>query len=505
MTAALPTGAPSARFKIEWDSIVWTRHEKHVRRLQVRIAKAVRVRRWGKVKALQWLLTRSRSAKLLAVRRVVTNKGKNTPGVDRRIWGTSRQKIAAVKKLRRRGYRPCPLRRVYIPKDNGKERPLGIPVMHDRAMQALHRMALEPVAEITADGNSYGFRPKRSVHDAIGQCFLALAKGASPQWILDADIKSCFDRIDHDWLLRSVPMDKRILKGWLKAGYVEDQVFRKTEEGTPQGGIISPTLANMALDGLEAAVAAVVPRRGAKVNVVRYADDFIITGGSRELLRDTVKPAVETFLAGRGIELSKEKTHLRHIGEGFDFLGFNVRKHGEKLLIKPAKEKVKRFLRRIRHLIQSSTQDTAEVLIRQLNKKLLGWGRYYRHVVSKATFDYVDQRVYGYLYRWITRRHRDKAAKWRWKKYFRREGQRWTFHTMVKLKDGTKVPIDLARVSDLPIVRHVKIQAAATSYDPAHADYFTKRSQRHYMRRQEDYNRVSVTPAKLPGVRYLSI
>jgi len=261
MTAGQPAGAPSAKGR-RWTRIDWRHARAVVYRLQVRIAKAVREGRWGKVKALQRLLTHSYAAKQLAVRRVVTNDGRHTPGIDGVRWRTPVQRRQAVTSLRRHGYRPRPLRRVYIPKSNGKQRPLGIPSMHDRAMQGLHSLALEPVAEMRADPNSYGFRPRRSLHDAIGQCFVVLAKKHSPRWILDADIKACFDRISHDWLLAHVPMDKRILQAWLTAGYIENNAFYATEEGTPQGGIISPLLANLALDGLEVALAATVRRRG---------------------------------------------------------------------------------------------------------------------------------------------------------------------------------------------------------------------------------------------------
>jgi RNA-directed DNA polymerase len=209
--ASPPIGASSAR--LTWDAIDWHSLDKHVRRLQMRIAKATREGRWGKVKALQWLLTHSFSAKLLAVRRVVRNRGRRTAGVDGIIWTTSRQKLQAARSLQRRGYRPQPLRRVYIPKKrSGKRRPLGIPTQRERAMQALYLLALEPVAETQADRNAYGFRPKRSTADAIGQCFNALARKHSPQWILEGDIRACFDRISHSWLVSHIPMDKSILR-----------------------------------------------------------------------------------------------------------------------------------------------------------------------------------------------------------------------------------------------------------------------------------------------------
>ena len=244
----------------------------------MRIAKATQEGRWGKVKALQRLLTRSYSGKMIAVKRVTENRGKNTPGVDREIWRTPAAKSCGVESLQQHGYQPMPLRRVYIPKSNGKKRPLGIPTMKDRAMQALWKLALEPVAETTADPNSYGFRPARSTADAIGQCFNLLAKANAVEWILEGDIRGCFDNISHEWLLKNIPMDREILRKWLKAGFVDENTFFATEDGTPQGGIISPVLANMALDGLEETLRTRFGRRGSKksghrVHVVRYADD----------------------------------------------------------------------------------------------------------------------------------------------------------------------------------------------------------------------------------------
>jgi RNA-directed DNA polymerase len=360
-TTATLIGASSEYGK--WESIKWRPIRQYVQRLQMRIAKATRELRWGKVKALQWLLTHSFAAKLLAVRRVVHNTGSKTAGVDGIRWRTSGQKLAAAKSLQRRGYRPQPLRRIYIPKKNGKLRPLGIPTFADRAMQALHLFALEPVAETLADKNAYGFRPKRSAADAIEQCFNALATRQCAQWILEGDIKACFDQISHPWLIEHIPMDTPILEKWLAAGFMEDGIVYPTLAGTPQGGIASPVLANMSLDGLEAVAIAAAPRNQ-KINVVKYADDFIITGASKEVLELKVKPAVVAFLKERGLELSEEKTHITHIDDGFDFLGFNVRKYAGKLLIKPAKSAVKRFLENIRGLIKVSVASKTVDLIR---------------------------------------------------------------------------------------------------------------------------------------------
>lgn len=314
---------------VTWDGISWADVRRQVRRLQARIVKATQVGRHNKVKALQWLLTHSFSGKALAVKRVTENKGKNTPGVDKVTWKTPVAKTNAIASMKRRDYSPLPLRRVLIPKKNGKTRPLGIPVMKCRAMQALHLLALEPVAETTADLNSYGFRPERATADAGGQCFVSLARKNCAEWVLEADIQGCFDKISHDWMIANIPTDKVILKKWLKAGFVYQNELFPTEAGTPQGGIISPVLANMTLDGLEAMLAEKFPkakRMGLKMNMVRYADDFIITGNSKEWLEQEVKPAVVEFLAKRGLVLSPEKTKITHIGEGFDFLGWSIRK-----------------------------------------------------------------------------------------------------------------------------------------------------------------------------------
>src|SRR6185436_4499615 len=351
----------------DWQAVDWPKVRQQVRRLQLRIAKAIRAEKHGKAKALSWLLTHSRSAKLLAVKRVTGNKGAKTPGVDNKLWRTDRQKYAAVQYLKRRGYRPQPLRRHYIPKKNGKLRPLSIPTLQDRAMQALHALALAPIAETIGDRNSYGFRQGRSCADAIGQCFCALAKSYAPVWVLEGDIKSCFDRISHDWLLAHIPMDARMLRYWLKAGYWEKGQLFPTRQGTPQGGLISPLLANMALDGMQKTITEAVSKRADKVNFVRYADDFIVTGATEQLLEQKVKPALTAFLTQRGLELSEQKTVITHIQNGFNFLGHTLRKFGDKLLSFPAKSNVKALRERIGLCIKSALSLPQRALLSQLN------------------------------------------------------------------------------------------------------------------------------------------
>jgi len=465
---------------VTWDGISWANVQRQVRWLQARIVKATQVGRHNKVKALQWLLTHSFSGKALAVKRVTENKGKNTSGVDKVTWKTPVAKINAIASMKRRGYSPLPLRRVLIPKKNGKTRPLGIPVMKCRAMQALHLLALEPVAETTADLNSYGFRPERSTADAGEKCFISLSRKVSAEWVLEADIQGCFDKISHDWMIANIPTDKAVLLKWLKAGYVyQDELF-PTDAGTPQGGIISPVLANMTLDGLEAMLAEKFPkamRMGLKMHMVRYADDFIITGNSKEWLEQEVKPAVVEFLAERGLVLSPEKTKITHIRDGFDFLGWNIRKYNYgTLLMMPSKANVKAHLDKIREVIKANKTAKQANLIRLLNPVLRGWANYHSHVVAKEIFAQVDNSVWSMLWRWAVRRHPDKNARWVKEKYFKTRGTRnWVFAATEKKEDGTRREIILLQESDTPIQRHVKIKADANPHDPKWEPYFESR------------------------------
>jgi len=467
-------GAPSTAET--WQTINWPTVERNVQRLQMRIAKATREKRFGKVKALQWLLTHSYDAKLLAIKRVSSNKGSKTPGIDGIIWNSDKKKISAIKQIKRRGYKPRPLKRIYIPKKNGKRRPLGIPCMIDRCYQALHLLGLEPVSETLADKDAYGFRPRRSTADAIEQCFIALSRKFSSHWVLEGDIKSCFDKIGHQWMLENIPMDRYILNKWLKSGYIDNGVFHHTEEGTPQGGIISPTLMLLTLRGLEDAAKNAAPKSTDKVHTIAYADDFVITGSSKEILETQVMPAVKAFLLERGLELSEEKTKITHISDGFDFLGFNIRKYKDKLIIKPAKENVLAFVRSIKEFIKDNRSANTGYLIARLNPKIIGWGNYYKHVVSSKTFSYVDQQIFESLLRWAKRRHPRKGAKWVVKKYYSMgKANEWLFHGWIKMCNKRKY-LQLARLTQRPITRHIKIRKDANPYDPKYTAYLSKRS-----------------------------
>ena len=477
-TPSATTGA-SLRQPIDWHGINWAKVNRTVRRLQVRIVKAIQAGQKRKARALQYILARSFSGKALAVRRVTENKGKRTAGVDGKIWDTPEKKAQGIKTLRQYSYRAQPLRRTHIPKSNGKKRPLGIATMTDRAMQTLYKLALDPIAETTGDPNSYGFREKRSTTDAIAQCFACLSQKRSATAIWEADIRGCFDNISFDWLMDNIPMEKSILRQWLKAGYIDRNVYYSTKDGTPQGSPASPVLANLALDGLEAAVIGQWPcnyKRRHQLHLVRFADDFVVFGRQKEVLTTKVEPNVASFLAARGLELSAEKTRLTDINAGFDFLGQNVRKYNGKLLIKPSKKSIKAVLLKVRTLIKNQRHLSAGQLITKLNPIIRGWANYHRHVVSKKTFNYIDYQVRQALWRWAKRRHHNKGASWILTKYFRPKNQRYSgFYGQVRRKDGSKHTIKLVSAAKIPVTRHVKVKASANPFDPKWERYFEKR------------------------------
>lgn len=472
--------------KLQWNQIDWKKAEEQVNRLQIRIVKATLEQKWRLVKRLQYLMTNSFYAKALAVKRVTTNKGKNTPGIDGVLWKTNEEKVKAVTELNCQTYHAKPLKRVYIEKFGKKEkRPLGIPTMSDRAMQALQLLALEPVAETTADRISFGFRKYRSPEDAREYAFSVLSRRDSPQWILEGDIKSCFDKISHQWMLENIPTDKRILKEFMKCGYIERGRLFPTAEGSPQGGVISPTYANMVLDGLEPMILDVywrsrvkktfsVKYNAHKVHVVRFADDFIVTASDRESL-ENIKQMIEAFLLERGLTLSKEKTVITHIDKGFDFLGWNFRKFKGKLIIKPSHKSMCKITQKISSIIKDNQTAKQEDLIRKLNEVIIGWANYHHSACAKKSYSTIDHRTWEMLWKWAKRRHPNKSKRWIVDRYWKtHKGRKWTFKSDKNI---------LFLMMDMPIVR--RGQMALNKNPFLDKEYFEHRSKKHRMNRKK--------------------
>ena len=469
----------------QWKSIDWKKAEAEVSRLQARIAKATQEKKWNTVKRLQYLLSHSYYAKALAVRKVTTNKGKHTPGIDKELWNTPAVKMRNVLILTDKGYKAKPLRRVFIEKPGKKKkRPLGIPCMYDRAMQALYALALDPVSETTADGKSFGFRRGRSAQDACEYIFTALSRRTSPEWVLEGDIKGCFDHISHDWLIDHIPMDKSVLKQFLKAGFVFQNELFPTDEGTPQGGVISPILANMALDGMQKVLSDRFHtnrlgkidlrfKNAHKVNLVRYADDFIVTAATKEIAEEA-KEIIRGFLCTRGLELSEEKTLITHVDDGFDMLGWTFRRFKEKLIVKPSKKSVKALNASLHNtVLERGKAWRQEDLIRVLNRQLRGWANYHQSVCAKDAFSRTDHILYEMLWRWAKRRHPKKNRKWITANYWYSKGLRnWVFST----KNA-----ELIRLGEVPIISHTKVRMSANPY--LDSEYFIHRKFQNGMKR----------------------
>jgi len=473
---ALTRRSGRVQTNIRWSEIDCNKAERKVNKLQSKIAKVVEKGRWNLAKKLQYLLTNSISALYIAVKKVSKNKGKNTPGVDKKLLKTVKEKEEVIDNLRNKRYKSSPLRRIYIPKKNGKKRPLGIPTMKDRVMQALYHMALDPIAEVISDKISFGFRKERSCADAMEYLYNILARKTSATKILECDIKGCFDNISHEWNIENIPMNKKILKEFLKSGYIFEGEIYKTERGTPQGGIISPTLANITLDGMEGILQkeywtnkkGTVDRQHnkKKVYLTRYADDFVVTATTEETLIE-IKEKLRRFLKERGLEFSEEKTKIVDINNGFDFLGWNFRKYKGKLLIKPSEESIKGISEKVKEVIKQMRCSKQSELIERLNPIITGWCNYHRGVCSKKTFQNLDRIIFESLWKWAKRRHQTKSRKWIKERYWTREEQRdWIF------RDEKK---KLKFASAMKIIRHTLVRLKANPYLPEYREYYENR------------------------------
>lgn len=473
----------------EWKTIPWPTLQRNVFKLQKRIYQASQRGDTPTVHKLQRLLLSSQSARMLATRRVTQdNQGKNTPGVDKkaRLGPADRMNMA---RLLHFGNKPSPLRRVWIPKPKSQEkRPLGIPTLWDRALQAWVKLAMEPEWEAKFEPNSYGFRPGRSCHDAIEAIFSGIVR--KPKFVLDADIAKCFDRIDHEALLAKLgtfPSLKRIIRGWLRAGIFENRQLLPTTAGTPQGGVISPLLANIALHGLEKVIVDAFPatciKDGKQIawkpKVVRYADDFVVLHPDKDAVVKC-RDIAANWLATLGLELKPEKTHITHTlnGDtqkpGFNFLGFNIRQHqvgrthsgqcpdgihrlGFKTIITPSRDGISRHIKRLGETQRSHRGGTTETLVRHLSQIIRGWSLYYSTVCSKATFSKIDNTLFAMLRSWGLRRHGNKKQKWVLGHYWRPDKGRWRFQS------ETGVILSLHR--DIPIRRHIKVTGTYSPFD----------------------------------------
>jgi RNA-directed DNA polymerase len=480
---------------LRWEVIDWQKVEAFINKIQTRIAKAMVRGNKKLVRELSRMLTHSYYAKLWAIRKVTSTRGKRTAGIDNEKWDSPAKKYRAVSKLEKKGYQAKALKRVYITKSNGKKRPLGIPTMTDRAMQALEAMALDPIIESTSDTTSFGFRKSRSCQDAMEQLFIALARKTAPEWVVEGDIKSCFDEIAHEWLLEHIPMDKYMLKQFLKSGYVYEKQLFPTENGTPQGGLISPILANATLNGIETLLKDEFYRTTVKVNgkpktfnpkinLVRYADDFVITAATKEIA-ERVKELVKNYMADRGLQLSEEKTVITHISQGFDFLGWNFRKYKGKLLIKPSKKSQQKVREKLRQVITNNKGVTQDDLIRRLNPIINGWSMYHQGTVARKVFSTIDNDVYLHLWKWARHRHPGKSRGWIMKRYWKTVGNNhYVFMDTLTLR----------KMCDKKIIRHIPLKLDKNPY--IDREYFQKRQRWLLVNRILGLNSESKQPAQ---------
>jgi RNA-directed DNA polymerase len=465
-----------------WSQINWTAVAANVRHLQGRIYRAAAHEDHAQVKNLQKLMVRSMSAKLKAIRQVTQeNSGKQTPGIDGVVCDTPQKRLALLQDgLSLKGYCPKPVKRCSIPKSSGGQRPSGIPIQKDRVMQALMKLALEPEWESRFEANSYGFRPGRCTMDAITALHTCMNRQGASQWVLDADIKGCVDNIAHTALLQRLPVFTTTIRHWLKAGVVELGHYMDTEAGTPQGGVASPLLANIALDGMERLFEGEdtkgTPQRPSwktgqnkGLSLIRYADDLVVVAPSRTVLEHSVLPTLARFLAERGLRLSEAKTRIVHSTEGFNFFGFELRRFPRALLTQPQKAQMLGHYRTITTYLHQHTQSPAVQVMHDLNPIMRGWGNSDRHCAAKRAFRKLDHLVWHALGRWAKRRHPNKSAQWVRQRYFRTVGHRQGVFAEAQAQ--------ILWYQAIPITRYPKVRGQSSPMNPALQGYWAQREQ----------------------------
>jgi len=488
-----------------WNTIPWRKLEQHVFRIQKRIYRAGQNGERRKVQKLQKLLRKSEAARLLAVRRVTQeNQGKKTAGVDGVKSLPPAKRLAMAQDLHPKywkGKKTKPVRRVWIPKPGKDEkRPLGIPVLYERAQQALVKSAREPEWESHFEANSYGFRPGREAHDAVEAIFNAIRY--KPKYVLDADIKGCFDTINQEELLKKLqtyPKLRQIIKRWLKAGVVDNGVFTPTKAGTPQGGVISPLLANIALHGMEKAITEGIKSKAEKPILVRYADDFVILHSEKEELEKATQK-ITVWLSHMGLVLSPKKTRVTHTltptggNVGFDFLGYTIRQFpagkthtgknpvgkplGYKTLIKPSKQAIKEHIQQMNHWLKKLKSASQKTVIGKLNPIIRGWCQYHRSVCAKKAFEACDHYLHGQLMAWASKRHHNKGKHWIVERYWHREDDKRTVFAVPRQTEDGKHLLKLRRHNQTEIQRHRKVRGKASPYD-GNLLYWSQRLKRH--------------------------